>query len=84
MAGKVIGRPRKNMDDLVGMRFGRLEVIRHSHNWYDMTAGGYRLRHSYLCKCDCGNLFIARRQCLTSGDTKSCGCLRTKERNKRK
>lgn len=30
----------------------------------------------WLCKCYCGNYFIIRGSSLTSGHTKSCGCLK--------
>ena len=30
----------------------------------------------WLCKCDCGKEKYIKRDCLTSGDTKSCGCIR--------
>ena len=30
----------------------------------------------WKCKCDCGKIVIKRSYYLTSGDTKSCGCLR--------
>lgn len=46
-----------------GERYGRLTVIRDN---------GPR---SVECKCDCGNVKIAVRKYLRSGDTMSCGCL---------
>lgn len=59
--------PRK-AKDLTGERFGRLTVIQ--------RAGSYRDRHStWLVKCDCGNEKIVAYNALTSGDTRSCGCL---------
>ena len=33
----------------------------------------------WLCKCFCGNTFIARGDALKSGHTKSCGCLQKKK-----
>lgn len=52
---------------LTGLRFGRLLV---SHRT------GEGKRHKWLCTCDCGNTAEVTYTCLTSGDTKSCGCLR--------
>ena len=58
--------------DITGQKFGRLTVIKflrienHKAIW--------------LCKCECGNLIEVMTYLLTSGNTKSCGCLR-KERN---
>ncbi len=52
---------------LEGLRFGRLLV---SHR---VGAGK---RHKWVCVCDCGGTTEATYTHLTSGDTKSCGCLR--------
>lgn len=55
--------------DLKGKRFGRLTVIH-----LDNTK---KKRQSYwFCKCDCGAIKSIRRDCLLSGNTKSCGCLK--------
>lgn len=55
--------------DEVGKKYGRLTVIERAGS----NASGYAL---WKCKCDCGNECIARGDCLRSGQTKSCGCLR--------
>lgn len=59
--------------DLIGKRFGRLEVI----------GEGESVRHpsgavskSWECRCDCGNVVYVSTSHLKSGHTKSCGCLR--------
>lgn len=36
------------------------------------------------CLCDCGNEFIALSQCLVSGSTKSCGCLKSELSSERR
>lgn len=51
---------------LVGMRFGRLEVIA-----FDKVK-----TRNYICKCDCGNIKSIYGGSLTTGCTKSCGCLK--------
>jgi hypothetical protein len=57
------------MKDLTNKRFGRWIVIGFSHKG---KAG-----HNYWkLKCDCGNEGITNAYCLTSGQSKSCGCLR--------
>ena len=76
MARKDRGKPRINTHDIIGMKFGKLQVLDHAKHWYDKTLGGDKLRHSYLCQCDCGGVVIVRRQCLLNGYTKSCGCLK--------
>lgn len=53
--------------DLSGQKFNRLTAIRivekRGKNYY------------YECVCDCGNTTLVRAGQLTSGGTKSCGCL---------
>ena len=53
--------------DLSGQRFGRLTVI--------CRARGEYPRPYYKCICDCGNDIIVEGRRLTSGNTRSCGCL---------
>jgi len=57
--------------DLVGERFGRLIVLERAENRGGTTA--------WLCRCDCGVEKAIRGKGLTSGKTRSCGCLQ-KER----
>lgn len=52
------------MYDLTGKRFGRLSVVRYDGN------------RRWRCLCDCGNEVKVLTECLTAGDTRSCGCLR--------
>ena len=60
-----MGRPAI---DLTGKRFGKLVVIKRSHN--------ERERHAkWICKCDCGNEHIASSNSLRSGGVRSCGCI---------
>ncbi|KAB2699361.1 hypothetical protein F9K79_09715 [Ochrobactrum sp. Kaboul] len=54
--------------DLTHRRFGRLTALA-------IQRGG---RRSYwTCQCDCGNTKVVSISKLTSGNTKSCGCLRS-------
>ena len=55
--------------DLTGKRFGRLTAIE--------IAG--RRDHSVVwrCRCDCGNIKDISSKHLSSGSTRSCGCLTT-------
>lgn len=55
--------------DRVGMRYGRLEVIEHKGK-------DNRGKHLWLCKCDCGKEKIVVGDNLSSGKSKSCGCLK--------
>lgn len=54
--------------DLTGQKFGRLTVI---------SIGGRANNGSILwnCLCDCGNKALITTSCLTTGHTKSCGCI---------
>lgn len=54
--------------DLSGQKFGRLTALYRLHNYHKKCT-------YWLCICDCGNLKIIKYIHLTSGHTKSCGCL---------
>ena len=57
--------------NLIGQRFGRLEVIglddRNSRKTY------------WVCQCDCGGIKSARSDSLLSGAIKSCGCMKKEQ-----
>lgn len=54
-------------NDLTGMAFGNLTVLKESGRTKD--------RHiMYECKCTCGNNTVVSGRDLKSGHTKSCGC----------
>lgn len=55
--------------DLTGQVFGRLTVIRR-------TEEKHQRNFKWECKCECGNIVKVAGGALTSGATKSCGCLR--------
>jgi len=59
--------------DLTGKRFGKLVAIR-------PTEKRDQGRVVWYCKCDCGNTCEVSSHSLTTGNTKSCGCL-GKEKN---
>lgn len=57
--------------NLINKKFGKLlvtDVIR--------STGG---RKKWKCKCECGNVVILGGYRLTSGNNKSCGCMRTEK-----
>lgn len=58
--------------DLRGQRFGRLTVI-----------GAYNTR-KWECLCDCGGKAMPTSQNLRLGRARSCGCLNTETRKRRK
>ena len=53
--------------ELTGFKFGKLTVIKESY------VKNYR--HYWLCKCECGNECVVYVSNLTTGKTKSCGCI---------
>ncbi len=57
--------------DLTGQIFGRLTVIKKCTD-RPKGKGVY-----WACRCECGNTVVSLCRDLRSGNTKSCGCLRT-------
>lgn len=58
----------KNLTDLTGSCFGRWTVL-------EYAGRSKRGEVQYKCRCDCGTERVLRRTSLTSGNSKSCGCL---------
>lgn len=56
-----------NFRDITGQRYGRLVVVDYSH-----IKG---TKHYWACRCDCGNEAFVSKSQLSTGKTKSCGCL---------
>lgn len=60
-----------NIKDIIGKRFGKLIVDKiYQEDGFNTT---------YLCKCDCGNNCVVRRDYLIAGTIASCGCLWSQE-----
>ena len=57
--------------DISGRKFGKLIAIKPTKK----KKGSYIV---WECKCDCGNTHYATAKDLLSGNTKSCGCSKTK------
>lgn len=74
------GKVLINVNDIIGKRLGKLEVISYAGHYYDMTLGGPRMRHHYRVDCECGTTKIVRRGQLTSEIVHSCGCLRKRRK----
>lgn len=60
------------MIDLTGEKIGKLTVLKESER-----RGGSRV---WLCVCECGNTTEVRQGKLRGKETKSCGCLRNKDK----
>lgn len=61
-------RVNPRVKDLTGQVFGRLTVV-------SFTKGKRCDSAYWKCKCDCGNDVVVLGYSLSSGNTKSCGCL---------
>lgn len=64
---------QRNVDNgqvIIGRTFGRLIALQRVERTNDGTS-------HYECLCDCGNRTVVRGGNLVSGNTRSCGCLRS-------
>lgn len=61
--------------DLTDKKFGKLTALYPVTN----TSKG---RMKWFCKCDCGNTCIVDEDRLQSGNTQSCGCIKSKGEEK--
>ncbi len=59
--------------DITGQKFGRLTAIKFSHR--------QNRRTFWIFKCDCGTERTMRRDGVTQGATKSCGCAKHKRKD---
>lgn len=64
---------RKNVQDLIGQKFGRLKVVSRVN-----SQGRASPRKAYwACLCDCGSMVVIVGCSLTGGTTRSCGCYKS-------
>ena len=61
--------------DIAGQRFGKLTALRPT-----TEKRGHNIK--WLCQCDCGNWVSVIVHDLTTGNTSSCGCIRSKGQQK--
>lgn len=57
--------------DITGEKYGRLTAIRKD------SQGSRKAKGKWLFKCDCGNELLCTANRVRSGNTKSCGCLKS-------
>lgn len=69
---KQIGQ--NNLINLVGKRYNNLLVIEKSKT---IKTNNGSTKIFWKCVCDCGNICEVEGQSLKSGNTKSCGCLKS-------
>lgn len=65
---------RECANNLIGQKFGEWEVI-----GIDKT----KKRAHYICRCSCGTVKSVAKERLKYGRSRSCGCLRNKERKQK-
>lgn len=58
-----------NVPDETGNRYGRLTVV--------SRCGSLKGQAAWICRCDCGETVTTRGVSLRTGNTKSCGCIRS-------
>lgn len=63
-------KAKNNFNNLLNQKFGKLVVT----EFLGSNGKGAIL---WKCKCDCGNDFTTTSHHLTSGNTRSCGCLKS-------
>lgn len=61
--------------DLLGKRFYKLLVLERANSYYIHPTRQYK-EAMWKCQCDCGETRIIRSSRITSGQAKSCGCLK--------
>lgn len=68
---RIKGSPHQ---DLTGLRFGKLVVL-------SFAGIGHRKQHVWKCQCDCGGQKVVTTGLLNAGQTRSCGCLRPRNKS---
>lgn len=67
----------KREKEIIGKIFGQLQVLSFC-NFYEDENNSRTKQATYLCKClNCGKEFVARGCHITTGYTKSCGCVKS-------
>jgi hypothetical protein len=66
----VLKKSGKPYNNLKGKKFGRLEAL------YPLDERSKDGKVIWMCRCDCGNTIPVTGVYLTTGETKSCGCLK--------
>lgn len=65
----------RKIRDLTGQNFGNLTVVERAPDYINPNGKRYT---RWKCICSCGNEHISRTTDLTSGRSKSCGCIKSK------
>ena len=68
------GQIHVDVNDIIGKQSGRLTVRKYFGYVYADTKGGLKMRHYYICDCECGRMNVVQRGPLLNEITHSCGC----------
>lgn len=60
--------------DLTGQKFGKLTALYVDEEYMEKYRPKENTRAYWKCQCECGNLHTVSADCLTRGETTSCGC----------
>ena len=68
-----------DVNDVIGKNFGRFIILEYHHKEAVILKNGESngFRYYYLCQCNCGKIFIIRRDMINK--TLSCGCYRKEQ-----
>lgn len=70
-----------NKQNYIGQRFGRLVVVDDAPPKVQPSG---QTKRQVICDCDCGTKgVVVRLECLKSGTTSSCGCLKSEKSRER-
>lgn len=68
-----------NFKDYTGIKRGRLTFVKMDHIHY--TPAGKKIPY-WICECECGTEKVLSSKDVSSGHTKSCGCLQKERASK--
>lgn len=66
----------KTKEDLIGKQFGLLTVIEQTDD-YVSPRGKHLARYKCICQCGNPNKIVVLKNSLTTGNTQSCGCIKS-------
>lgn len=71
-SGHVVSCGCRRVSPYIGKRYGKLVVLEKTE---ETVQHGSTKSPLWKCRCDCGNIVLVRLDSLTSGTTRSCGCM---------
>ena len=71
----VLGHPR--IKDISNTKYKYFTVLSYNHSDYKKTS-------YWLCKCNCGNTFIANKTAILHNENLNCGCLKVRSKGENK